>query len=434
LFGLTGVVGIEVGLILKSHNDKEFKQWLNDYVPWWAWYVDEYGSPFIEWTKQNFFQRGKEPLSSNRPASITKPPLVEEPKDAKPQSNTKPTNAKAKSSASDPQPTPTAVQNQATATVYDGKPLNTKGHVKEETKLAELTKAVGVNDENLAKKSSVEKSERKKESERSTEKPIETGKTVEQNSDGHAILAKIESNLANCLKEFTTTCGSMIESNLLLADSMEKARYNMAKELLKKTEDGALSEMKKSAEDAATSLKVKVEESYPSYCAAHQELLAVVSEATSAGLSSLVSEAEFRIFELISLIKSSEDAVRKNKIINDAFDSFRNTLKSAEDEMGQELAELEKTTFIDPSVVESVVLHLAERKVQLLHDKIQQLSVDDGKKLEESLQQYREDLVKTFEAKMLRAMKESRADMQARMEAKVCLCCCSELCTCLPLT
>ena len=420
--------------MLKSHNDKEFKQWLNDYVPGWAWYVDEYGSPFIEWNKQIFFQRGKEPLSSNKPASITKPPLFEEPKDTKPQSNSKPTNAKA---ANDPQPTPTAVQTQAAATVCD-KPLNTKGHVKEETKSAELTKAVGANDENLANDFSVEKSERKKELEWSTEpeKPIETVKNVEQSSDGHAILAKIESNLANCLKQFSTTCGSVIESNLLLADSMEKARYNMAKELLHKTDDdGALSEMKKSAEDAVTSLKIKVEESYPSYCAAHQELLAVISEATSAGLSSLVSEAEFRIFELISLIKSSEDAVRKNKIINDAFDSFRNILKSAEDEMGQELVELEKTTFIDPSVVESVVLHLAERKIQLLHDKIQQHSVDDGKNLEESLQQYREDLIKTFEAKMLRAMKESRADMQARMEAKVCLCCfCSELCTCLPLT
>jgi len=405
--------------VLRSHNDKEFKQWLNDYVPGWAWYVDEYGSPFIKWTKQKLFQSSKEPLSS------TKPPFIEEIKGMKPQtSNTeKPTIAI--SSSSDPQSTPT---NQATTS--DDKPLNTKVEM---TKPAELTEAV--KDESLTNMSSVEKSEREQESEGSTEpeKPIETAKKVD--SDEYAIIAKIESSLANCLKEFTTACGSVIESNLLLAESMEKARYNMVKELLHKSQgDGALSEMKNSAEDAAASLKTKVEESYPSYCATHQELLAVMSEATSAGLSSLVSEAEFRIFELTSKIQSSEDAVRKNKIVNDAFDSFRNTMKSTEDEMGQELAELENAAFIDPSFVESVVLHLAERKVKLLHDKIQQLSVDDGKKLEKSLQQYREELIKTFEAKMLRAMKESRTDMQARMEAKVPVCCCSQLCTCLSLT
>ena len=420
---------MEVGLVLKSHNDKDFKQWVNDYAPGWAWYVDEYGSPFIEWTKQNLFQRGKEPLSSDKPVSVAKLSSVEIVKDAKqhPKNTEQPTIAQDNSSASVSQSTPTVVQNKETTTASDDKSgQEIKGKVKENAKQIEPTKPLETKDDKVAL---VEKSEREKKS-TELENPA---KDVEQNSEEQTISPEIESSLANCLKEFTDTCGSVVESNMLLAESMEKERYNMAKELLHRSQDdGTFLEMKKSAENTAASLKAKVEESYPSYCAAHQKLLAVISEATSAGLASQVSEAELRIFEQTSMIQSSEDIVRRNNSINNAFDNFRNTLKLTEDEMGQELAELESSSSIDPSVVESVVLQLAERKVKLLHEKLQQLSVDGGKNLDESLQHYREELIKTFEAKMMRAMEESRTDMQARTEAKVSVCC-SELYTSYPL-
>jgi len=443
LVGLTGVVGLHTGLVLKSHRDKEFIQWVNNYIPGWAWYVDKYGSPFIEWTKQTLFQRGKEPLSSNK-QELTIPPPVQETRDVKLSKATEDPVADTSSKVSQLSPT----ENKDTATSADDKhaivKLSNSTEVAKDDASSSISQpspgdttttdddkhvtAIEVKEDskpldiNKADKFSKEKSEGSTES----DKPLES--TSEESESQ----AEIKTNLVDCLKEFTAACGDVVGFNLLLAESMEKARCNLAKELLLKSQDDkALSEMKKSHEEEVASLKAKVEDGYCNYCVAHQKLLAVISEATNADLTSQVLEAKYKIFDLSSSIQASEDTVKRNKTINDAFDSFRNTMKSTEIKIDQELAELNKSSFIDPSVVETVVLRLAETMVTLLNDKLQKLSVDSGKNLEESLHQYREELFKTFEARILKATEDSRAEMQAKTEEKVGLCCYSEFFTCL---
>lgn len=242
-------------------------------------------------------------------------------------------------------------------------------------------------------------------------------KTKDIDKEKEPVQKNIEPNLVKCLEEFTEACGTVVDSNLILSKAMEKARGDIALVLLQPSPDyDKLVELEKTLAETTVSLKTKVEENYSSYCGAYQMLLGLVKEASDAGLVSLVSEAQQSIFEQSVVIQSAEDRVRINEAIDSAFNNFVTTVKSTESELTKELAELDAPASVKAGLEETAVLLLAERRVKLLHDKLKQLSPDEVAK---SLEKQRVELAKLYEEKMHKAMDESRADMQQRMEAKV---------------
>lgn len=258
-------------------------------------------------------------------------------------------------------------------------------------------------------------------------KPQEIKRSVDTNKDKLSAakdtekvkepVENIDPSLVKCLEEFTEACGTVVDSNLMLSKTMEKARGDIALVLLQPSPDyEKLAELEKTIAETTASLKTKIEDNYSSYCSAYQMLLGVVKEATDTGLVSLVSEAQQSIFEQSVVIQSAEDRVRINEAIDSAFSNFIATVKSTESELTKELAELDAPANVKAGLEDTAVLLLAERRVKLLYDKLKQLSPDE---IAKSLEKQRAELAKLYEEKMHEAMDESRADMQQRIEAKV---------------
>ena len=419
LLGVGAAAGANIALVIRSQQDSAFKQWMDEYVPGWASVVDDidmYNKSIVEWVSQkrkDFFGSDQAP---EKPIILTKP---------------LPTQDKSKHN----EPTKNETKKDSTPPLKDE---DSAGTNKQDIK--PVSKATSDVKESSAKKKSAEDGNKnattstkvtepvvvptEPEKIQPKEKPgIETKKkdnviaTKDSQKQQEPGLMNIEPNLVKCLGEYAEACENVANLNLMLCKAVEKARSDIALVLLQPSPDyGRLAELEKSLVETTSSLKEKVEEGYSSYCTSYQLLQDVVKDASDAGLTLLVTEAQQKIFKHAVLIQSVEDIVRINEAIASAFNSFISTVKSTDNELSKELAAMDAPAEVKPGLEETAALILAEQRVKLLYDKLKQLSPEE---IAKSLENHKMELAKSYEEKMLNAMDESLADMQQRIEAKV---------------
>ena len=424
LLGVGTAVGADIALVIKSRQDSEFKQWMDGYIPGWALVVDEvdrYNKLIMEWVSQkrkDLFDSGNE---SEKPLMSTKPlptqdnssePTINKTKENPNKSTPLKSGDNARTDKQNLEPaseTTSDIKDSSRALEGDGRQtMDMTPSVKDKEPIVEPKKPMEPD-----KPKKIEKPDKPEKIEKPAEKDdVITAKDPEKQQE--PALNNIEPSLVKCLEEFAEACGAVIDSNLMLSKAMEKSRSDVALVLLQPLPDHEkLAELEKTIEETTTSLKAKIEESYSSYCGSHQMLLEFVREASDAGLTSLVSQAQQSIFEHSLLIQSAEDSVRINQAVGDTFNSFINTVKLTESELAKEL---DAPADVKAGLEETAVLLLAEQKVKLLYDKLEQLSPE---KIAKSLENQKAELAKLYEERMQNAMDESRADMQQRIEAKV---------------
>lgn len=415
MLGLGAGIGAQIALVVKSRKDNDLKMKVDRYIPGWAFFVDEidqYNKSLVGWVSQkrkDFFYGGGEPEEKSVPS--TKPTTVDKSKhDLNPATNeTKEkstTSTPLKSSDSDKVKQDVEPVSKVTDDVKKGLESS------DDKQAADLTvPEQSVQEPPVEQKRTVEPA-RPQETERSHGSVAEVPEKQQEIAKDN-----IEPNIIKCLEEFSKACDTVADTNFMLSKTMEKARSAIALILLQPSPDyEKLAELGKVTEEATLSLKVKVEESYCSYCSSHQALLELVKEATGAGLDSLVSQARQIIFHYSLLVQSAEDRVRINQEIGRAFNSFVDAVKLTESELVKELGELDAPADVKAGLEETATLLLAERRIKLLYDKLRQLSPDE---IAKSLENKKAELTKVYEEKMKRALDESRADMQERAETKV---------------
>lgn len=413
LFGAAAVT-TKIALVVKSRKDSDFKQWMDGYIPGWAFIVDEidhYNKLIMEWLsekRKDLFYDGEK---SEKPVSSNKPLLTTLDKDE----HHLVSPAKENSAVFEP------LKNSDGTT--EDKDLEPVSKVTNDIKKSSVPLESSNDDKQTAEKvvqEPVVEQKRRMELEKPQEIVVDTKendvakdpkKQQEQSQND------IESSLVKCLEEFTKACDTVVDSNLMLSKTMEKARTDIAITLLQPSPDyEKLAELEKAISETTATLKEKIEENYSTYCDTYQMLTGIVKEATNAGLNSLVSQAQDSIFEHAVFIQAAEDGVRINQVVNSVFDNFINTVKSTESELAKELAELDAPVNVKAGLEETAVLLLAERRVKLLYNKLKLLSPDE---IAMSLEKQRVELTKIYEEKMQQAMEESRADMRERIEGRV---------------
>ena len=392
---------------------------MDGYVPGWASgvdQVDKYNESMMEWVSQKrkdlfHSDESEKSVISTVPSHTTAADKTKEPETK--ESPIKPVPLKNTDSTTNESKQDSKPISKATGDIKESTPP-----VKGDDKKAKVTESEKVTKEPTVEQKIVTESGKPQEIKHSA---VDTNKDkLSAAKDTEKVkepVGNTEPSLVKCLEEFTEACGTVVDSNLMLSKTMEKARGDIALVLLQPSPDyEKLAELEKTIAETTASLKTKIEENYSSYCSAYQILLGVVKEATDTGLVSLVSEAQQSIFEQSVVIQSAEDRVRINEAIDSAFTNFIATVKSTESELTKELAELDAPANVKAGLEDTAVLLLAERRVKLLYDKLKQLSPDE---IAKSLEKQRAELAKLYEEKMHEAMDESRADMQQRIEAKV---------------
>ena len=420
LLGVGAAVGANIALVIRSQQDSTFKQWMDEYVPGWASVVDDiglYSKSIMEWVSQrrkDLFGSGNDP---EKPVMLTKPLPTQD------RSHDEPTKNEIKKD-----PTPLKGEDGAVTNKQDLEPVSkATSDIKESSAVKKSSAVTEDGSKNATTPATVTEpvtEPKKTEKPRNKEKPA-----MDTKKEDNVIAAKdpqkqqepkpgkIEPSLVKCLEEYAEACENVANLNLMLCKAMEKARSDIALVLLQPSPDySKLAELEKSLVETTSSLKEKVEEGYSSSCTSYQLLLDVVKDASDAGLTSLVTKAQQKMFKHAVLIQSVEDIVRINEAIAGAFNSFISTVKSTDCELSKELAALDAPADVEPGLEETAALILAEQRVKLLYDKLKQLSPEE---IAKSLENHKMELAKSYEEKMQNAMDESLADMQQRIEAKV---------------
>jgi len=423
LFGVTAAT-TEIALVVKSNKDSDFKQWMDGYIPGWAFHVDEihhYSKSTMEWLserRKDLFHGDKESekaISSTKHFSTTQDLSKDKPYLESPTKEGATVSAPLE--GNDGTKDRGKKDLEPVSKVTDNAKKSSENSNDDNKQTADLTVSEKIVQEPVVEqKRKVEPKKTQHE-----EEPVVDAKEsdVAEDPKKQQEQAKndIESSLIKCLEEFSKACNTVVDSNLMLIKAMEKARSDIAITLLQPSPDyKKLSELDKAMEETTVALKGKIEESYAIHCNTFQELTGIVKEATDAGLDSLVSQAQASIFEHAVFIQTAEDGIRINQAVHDVFNNFINTVKSTESELAKELTKLDAPVDVKAGLEETAVLLLAERRVKLLYDKIKQLSPDEVAK---SLEKQKVELTKIYEEKMRQAMDESRADMQERIEASV---------------